>query len=426
MLRPNNDHVFDLKIKHSSSAGDLWLFFLIVSFLLATVVHTATASQTQLQLVLVPSITTEEILQGVATIPSFPLSSQRNVFHHRRQGGVSTPCTSIVHTIRGGAYFLTPDPSKPDSPMELNPDYVDYAQPNQNGHQLWLQQQQQQQQQKSNPKNYYYRSANADLYSGMKQSPSESLSPFSPNDYLVRLYQNSPLTFWTATSCIVTFISWQIPFMRPFLRNYFVSNRSNFLSTKGISLLLAAVSHVSIRHVLVNLISLLHLGPALQRELAEKETIFQLQQGRKAALWPLFLLSVTVGNGLFLFVSRPNASCIGLSGVTMSLVALEAQLNPERIFGFVLMGIVPIRIPAKRLFEFLLLLSIAGTCFASGRNSHVAHATHLGGLVVGVLYHAYYFRNIFRQKATLSSSSPPSSLKGKKKKKHNIWQRGAT
>lgn len=80
---------------------------------------------------------------------------------------------------------------------------------------------------------------------------------------------------------------------------------------------------------------------------------------------------------------------MGLSGVTLAFLALQARLTPEREFALALMGILPVRMPAQVALICLLVWSLIGS-FA--RKSRVAHVAHLGGLLFGMGYYELWMR----------------------------------
>ena len=81
---------------------------------------------------------------------------------------------------------------------------------------------------------------------------------------------------------------------------------------------------------------------------------------------------------------------LGLSGVTLALLAVQARIHPTRIMGVRLMGIIPIRIKAENLLLGLTAWSFVGAI--SKLRTNVGHAAHLGGLLFGVAYHQFVLR----------------------------------
>jgi rhomboid-like protein len=148
---------------------------------------------------------------------------------------------------------------------------------------------------------------------------------------------------------------------------------------------LSAVSHSAPLHLLFNLFALVSLGPTVERVLAVSASW---------PLWPLLLGSAVSGSVFFLAFGGSGGACMGLSGVTLALLSVYARFVPDRVMGTLIGGIIPLRMPAMQLVTMLTLWSIVGMFLASaggfgrgGRRSQVAHATHLGGLMFGLLYY---------------------------------------
>lgn len=79
---------------------------------------------------------------------------------------------------------------------------------------------------------------------------------------------------------------------------------------------------------------------------------------------------------------------MGLSGVTLSFLALQAKLFPDRQLGMVL-AIFPVRVKAQVALALLLVVSAVGSLDQSSR---VAHLAHLGGLLYGMAYYEAWLR----------------------------------
>ena len=245
------------------------------------------------------------------------------------------------------------------STIEHNPSYSGYASPTNNEHTAWLQEQQRQQFH-LNTKSFEIRRKNDTILDRIQQS-------------MASLHQSSPSLFWTTVSCIFVFMLWQSPQMQPFLVKTFVCNSSNLKQTGGASLILSAFSHASFYHLLVNLVTLFHIGPTVAQSIL-------LRHGR--SMWTLILGSAMASNAFFIGWRRAG-SCMGLSGVTMSLIAIQARAFPKRVFRMVV-GVFPVSLPADHILQILLLVSFVGSFTTRSR---IAHLTHLGGLLFGLLYY---------------------------------------
>ena len=286
--------------------------------------------------------------------------------------------------------------------IEANPEYVNYKpQPSQqqrsrsctsNEHEEWLQQQQQL---------FTPGSSNANSYYGAASSASStSILGFIQN-YFSNLRKLSPTLYYTTLSCIGVFFVWRLPIftsrnpatkrVAKIVTNLLVCSQQSCIETFGLSLLTACISHISVRHLLMNLFTLLHVGPTVKREILSHQ---RQGTGKKTDIWPLMLGSAVVGNFLFLLANYSKgkeAACLGLSGVTMALVALLASTYPNRVFGIMVFGIFPVRLPASYILQMLLLVSVVGALVPSMGGGNIAHWTHLGGLVYGI---AFYELNI--------------------------------
>lgn len=99
-------------------------------------------------------------------------------------------------------------------------------------------------------------------------------------------------------------------------------------------------------------------------------------------LWPFVFVSAIIGNVFFLIFDNGSGSCIGLSGVTLSLLAFDALINPAtelRMF----VSFIPLTIQAYNLYLILLGVSVLGTAGIEISDRGIAHSTHLGGLICG-------------------------------------------
>jgi membrane associated rhomboid family serine protease len=263
-------------------------------------------------------------------ILSFLAHSQATIFFVPREG--------VVQSLRGG--------QTGNSPYGLNPSWVPSPTQERNEHEAWIDSQ-------------TYNTHN--VKSALTR----------PRRYLSQLHQTSPSLFFSALSCVVVFLLWQIPSISPLLQNYFVCSRNNLHSGRFPSIILSAISHTSLIHLAVNLMALLNVGPAVERALAMSGW----------PLWHFLLGAASAGSMLFLLVG--SGSCVGLSGVTLALVAMEARIYPTRILGIVI-GIFPVRMRAENLLKTLLAWSLLGSF---SRRSDIAHLVHLGGLLFGMLYY---------------------------------------
>lgn len=264
----------------------------------------------------------------------------------------------LLRKLRGGYRYYNQN-----QPIEINPDYIHYKPPPPGGamdeHEEWLRQQ------NEFPSQTMTGFQNFQLPQQKQNSVLEDLK-----QYIASVHRASPCVVWTAFSCIVIFILWQIPSIRPSMIQNFVCSRFSIRNTMGVSLILSALSHQSLYHLLLNLVTLLGIGPGVAQNVTKP-------------IWPLFLGSAISSNILFTGLRR-HGSSIGLSGVTMSIIAVQAQAAPTRLYQFLLAGIVPIKLQAKNMLYVLLGVSFLGSFV---HDSKIAHLVHLGGLLFGMLYY---------------------------------------
>jgi membrane associated rhomboid family serine protease len=205
----------------------------------------------------------------------------------------------------------------------------------------------------------------------------------SIQSYFMHLYATSPAVAQTLVACLGTFLLWQVSACRPLLGDFFVCSRRNLLAGRWPALLLSSISHTGLFHLVFNLMALVSIGVPL------KQT---LQLGNWPA-WPLMVGGALSGSFSYLLLDRHSSGCIGLSSVTMSLLAVHAQLYPKSVMGFLLFGVFPVRIQAEKALRILLLWSVWGSWKGTRqRGVPIAHSAHLGGMLFGIAYHAAWLR----------------------------------
>ncbi|KAL7488701.1 hypothetical protein ACHAW6_014300 [Cyclotella cf. meneghiniana] len=208
-------------------------------------------------------------------------------------------------------------------------------------------------------------------------------------DYFTSLRNFSPtLSYGTYTSLLL-FILWQFPTARisKLLQAHFVCSRSNIRQRRYHALFTSAFSHASFHHLAVNLYAFLTFGPSVKQVLAS--------QGVPLGI---FVLSAAVfGSLAFLALdSRGTGSCIGLSGVTLALLAFDSLFYPSKELR-IIVSFVPVHLPAYYLFLGLLGFSLMGVLGLAGGRSNVAHSTHLGGLLFGNCFYEAFRRGWIRK-----------------------------
>ena len=210
----------------------------------------------------------------------------------------------------------------------------------------------------------------------------------SARAYVLQLYRTSPDLFYVSATSLAVFVLWRLPMFQRLLQTNFICNQRNIKSGKFYVLASAAVSHISFYHILMNLVTFLSIGPTVKQALATT----------RWPLWPLMLGAAVTGNIAHLLLGHRDG-CLGLSGVTLSFMAVLARLYPNRILGLRLMGIFPVRMPAHILLRILLVWSLLGSF---RKNTSIAHMTHLGGLLFGISYFELWKRRSW-QKSTVTA-----------------------
>ena len=195
------------------------------------------------------------------------------------------------------------------------------------------------------------------------------------HNYLTELNKFSPSLFNGLAASLILFFMWQLPtyYVTKILQNHFVCSHYNVWRKKRLYVLItSAFSHASFYHLAVNMYAYIMFGrsvkPVLKRNGVE--------------LWVFVLFAAIFGNLVFLaFDTKQQGSCIGLSGVTLAMLAFDSLVYPTKELRMIV-SFIPITLPAYYLYIGLLGLSVAGILGIVGRGN-VAHSTHLGGLVFG-------------------------------------------
>jgi membrane associated rhomboid family serine protease len=302
------------------------------------------------------------------------------IFNVVAVNALGKPTRRAILAVRGGNV----DPSS-GSLYEHNPNYErpmtlgdiesgDYSQNN-----IFNGQQQQMHMQQQPPRRSYL-SANPNRPTSFDSVTS------SIQGYFLHLYASSPAVAQTLVTCLGTFLLWQISACQPILQDYFVCSRRNFMAGRWSALLLSSISHAGLFHLAFNLMTLVSFGIPVQQTL----------QMSKWPVWPLLLGGALAGSFSYLLLESGGGGCIGLSAVTLSLLAVQAQLYPKNVMAFRLMGVIPVRIQAEKALQVLLVWSLFGSFWKRGGRSGggvpIAHSAHLGGLLFGIAYHAAWVR----------------------------------
>ncbi|KAL7545761.1 hypothetical protein ACHAWF_009114, partial [Thalassiosira exigua] len=206
--------------------------------------------------------------------------------------------------------------------------------------------------------------------------------------YFAEIRNFSPTLYNGTVASLLLFLVWQLPsrHVSQTLRDHFVCSHYNVIGRKRFhALVTSAFSHASFHHLAVNVYAFLTFGRSVKHTL-ERHGI---------SLWAFVISAALFGNSAFLAFDRGrNGSCIGLSGVTLALLAFDSLVYPSKELRL-FVAFFPIVMPAYYLFLGLLCFSFAGIFGFAGRSS-VAHSTHLGGLVYGALFFEAFKRGWLR------------------------------
>lgn len=204
-------------------------------------------------------------------------------------------------------------------------------------------------------------------------------------EFFQQLRVSSPALFYGTVSSILVFVLWQIPQLSSILSKNFVCSQYNLSKRRYHTLFTSVISHTTLSHIFMNLYGFLVFGKSI-------EPILKLNDISLAAYC---ILAGIFANMFFVKIHR-NGSCIGLSGVTLSLLAFDAMLHPSKEIGF-LIRFIPIRLPAQYALTGLLIWSVLGMmAMANGRGDGVAHATHFGGMMFGIGFYELMNRGIWK------------------------------
>jgi rhomboid-like protein len=212
-------------------------------------------------------------------------------------------------------------------------------------------------------------------YSNASTSPQSITSIIQ--EFFANLHRLSPTLHYGTLVSLGLFCAWQIPALSQILQNHFICSRANVLYRKRFhAVFLSTVSHASFRHLAMNLYGWVTFGTSVTRVL----------QRNRLDLRFFVLGAAIVSSAAFLVLSK-HGGCIGLSGVTLALLAFDARVFPNRQLGMVI-GFLPIRMAAEHILIVISLMSVLGIV-SQGRSPgpNVAHATHLGGIIFGIVYY---------------------------------------
>lgn len=227
---------------------------------------------------------------------------------------------------------------------------------------------------------FYHASFQSPLQNSRQRPP--PLSQLVVN-YLADLRKFSPTLFNGTMASLLLFLAWQFPskVASKILGDNFVCSRYNLIRKKRChTLVLSAFSHASFRHLAVNMYAYTTFGRSVKQVLASHGLSLSM-----------FVVSAAAfANLVFLLLDKGGGSCIGLSGVTLALLAFDSLVYPTKELRL-FVAFVPISLPAYYLLLGLTCFTVAGILGFAGQ-SNVAHSTHLGGLIYGALFYEAFKR----------------------------------
>lgn len=142
--------------------------------------------------------------------------------------------------------------------------------------------------------------------------------------------------------------------------------------------------HTAFIHVLFNMLALWWFGCDIERNF-----------GRKYFLRYYFITGIGGGLLALIYSWGSPVPTIGASGAVMGILLAYAILYPNRqiLFMFIL--------PVKAKWIVLIFAAMEFLALAGGNVDGISHSAHIGGLVAGLLWFAYYlkllnFKNIKR------------------------------
>ena len=128
--------------------------------------------------------------------------------------------------------------------------------------------------------------------------------------------------------------------------------------------------HGGMLHLFFNMLMLFLFGSRVEREIGSSEFLtLYLACGVLAGVFSTVLA----------LLSATPVAILGASGAVYGVLLAYAVLNPNEIITFWF-------IPMRSTTMVLILGGLALIFQVSGQRTHIAHLTHLGGLVAGFLY----------------------------------------
>ncbi|HEX4342458.1 MAG TPA: rhomboid family intramembrane serine protease [Verrucomicrobiae bacterium] len=184
--------------------------------------------------------------------------------------------------------------------------------------------------------------------------------------------------------------------------------------------------HAGLLHLLLNGWALFMFGRAIEDTLGRPRFLaLYLASGIFGGLLQEFMAWIFTQSqyaGVF------GAPVVGASAAILGVVAAFAMLYPEQQLTLLIFYVIPVNIRAKYLLFLSLGLAALGISFPNTiLGGHVAHAAHMGGILMGLIFIRYFMNWQFRWpgKRRSTAQSPPRELVGAKAK-GGTWRRAET
>lgn len=197
-----------------------------------------------------------------------------------------------------------------------------------------------------------------------------------------------------------------------FIEKTFAFSSTHFFEGKLWTLLSYSFLHSypGLLHIFANMLGLYFIGRAIEPILGSRPFL------------TLYLASAIAGSLLYLCFhfdpSGPRGVLVGASAAVSGILAFFCLIKPEERITLLLFFIIPISLKPKWLLRGYATISLA-LLFTEELygNGNLAHSAHLGGLLTGLLYYQFFYRdspNIFRSFQEPSIELPKWFKKQKK------------
>ena len=197
-----------------------------------------------------------------------------------------------------------------------------------------------------------------------------------------------------------------------FIEKTFAFSSTHFFEGKLWTLLSYSFLHSypGLLHIFANMLGLYFIGRAIEPILGSRPVL------------TLYLASAIAGALLYLCFhfdpNGPRGVLVGASAAVSGILAFFCLIKPEERITLLLFFIIPISLKPKWLLRGYATISLA-LLFTEELygNGNLAHSAHLGGLLTGLLYYQFFYRdspNIFRSFQEPSIELPKWFKKQKK------------